>query len=545
MIKLNNGGAIHPISIQRILNQFDEGYFALPEFQRGYVWDAPKVKDLFVSLFKKLPCGSFLMWYTKKRLAGTRGMSSLREGRDVEYILDGQQRITSIYGVLRGTPTDEFFDGDAKAFTGLWFNYQTCAFEFFNPKKMEHSNSKWISVTDIMNFSASDLDDIKECCTKEERENINRLLEIKFYEFPCYEIAGDFELSEIISIFNKVNTSGQKLRDTDIAIATLCGKWDDARRELLKMSKSFGAYYLEGMDISLMLRCLTGYLTGSPRYKELDNIAIEDFAAAIPVCQNLISSIIDNLRTRLGLDNGKIIASKYSFVTLVYLIKTKGEKNISRQDWGKMLYWYVHSMLWGRYSASLISNLAQDLNTISSGEGIDGLIATIKRDRGGNLAISPEDFINRGTTQSTFYPLLYMLARVYKAKDFAKGLEVDNNLLAKNSALEVHHLFPQSRLRKPKDTDTHKPYKEELINNIANYALITAQTNQHISDRDPKDYFAEYEDMLPTQWIPDDKSLWEYDRYEDFLTARRELLSDAANKLLLSLNPEHPYTPKQ
>lgn len=523
------------LSIGKILDRMDEGIYALPEFQRGYVWDRQKVKDLFLSLYKNYPCGTFLLWDTIKSKKLLRKDNGLQDGSNVTLILDGQQRMTSIYGVMRGMEPKNFYDGDPLAFTGLWFNTQSEEFEFYNEKKMISQYSNWVSVSDTMNWNDEELIYLNEKYDSKQIKNIIKLRKIRLYTFPLYKISKETQFQEVIDIFNRVNTGGKKLNDADIAIAKLCGQWDDARRELLTLSKSFGIQY--EFDINIILRCITAFLTGSPRYKELDNTTIDDFAASLPIVRNMIGTIIDNLRTRLGLDNGKVIASKYSFVTLVCYLKTKGEKNITHKEWNKMLYWYIHSMLWGRYSSSLISNLAYDLNTIAEGGGIEELIETIKRDRGGNLTISPDDFINRGTTQSTFYPLLYMLTRVHKAKDFAKGILVDSSLLAANSSLEVHHIFPQSRLRSPISTDKHKPYKEELINNIANYALITAQTNQSISNRDPKDYFHDYLDILPTQWIPtEDKSLWEYENYEKFLSARRTLLADAANKLLDELN---------
>ena len=525
------------VSVRKTVELIHESIFALPSFQRDYVWMPDRVKKLVISLYEGLPCGAFLFWDTNNI-----------NGHTKTIILDGQQRLTSLYYVITGMPPQSFKDTNSSKELkfDLWFNTDTQKIEEYNKKKMDTPFTNWVRISDVLSWKLLGRDDelynLYESYNnrglegKQKRvNNIIRLLSILEYKFPVYRINRDTKLDEIITIFNRINTGGKVLNETDIAIAKLCGQWDDAKREIYKLSRSFGEKY--EFSINIILRCITAFLTGSPRYKELDNTTIDDFAASLPIVRNMIGTIIDNLRTRLGLDNSKVIASKYSFVTLVYYIKTKGEKNITHKEWNKMLYWYIHSMLWGRYSSSLISNLAYDLNTIAEGGGIEELIETIKRDRGGNLTISPDDFINRGTTQSTFYPLLYMLTRVHKAKDFAKGIQVDSSLLAANSSLEVHHIFPQSRLRSPISTDKHKQYKEELINNIANYALITAQTNQSISNRDPKDYFNDYLDILPTQWIPtEDKSLWEYENYEKFLSARRTLLADAANKLLEELN---------
>ena len=96
--------------ISTILDHIDSGYMALPEFQRGYVWSRAQVRALFDSLYRGHPVGSLLVWATESRGADHRGDGQLASGV-VKLLLDGQQRITSLYGVQRGKPP-KFFDGD-------------------------------------------------------------------------------------------------------------------------------------------------------------------------------------------------------------------------------------------------------------------------------------------------------------------------------------------------------------------------------------------------------------------------------------------------
>src|SRR6056297_1704250 len=105
------------MKISTILDHIDNGHMALPEFQRGYVWGREQVRSLFTSLYKRHPVGGLLVWSTEARTAAHRGDGELAPGA-VKLLLDGQQRITSLYGVARGRPPS-FFDGDARAFTGL------------------------------------------------------------------------------------------------------------------------------------------------------------------------------------------------------------------------------------------------------------------------------------------------------------------------------------------------------------------------------------------------------------------------------------------
>lgn len=108
------------MNISTILNQIDLGAMALPEFQRGYVWNRDQVRRLMYSLYRRYPVGSLLVWITKTEGAPARGNGQLTPG-SVELILDGQQRMTSLYGLIRGNPP-KFFEGILYAAIGNGFS---------------------------------------------------------------------------------------------------------------------------------------------------------------------------------------------------------------------------------------------------------------------------------------------------------------------------------------------------------------------------------------------------------------------------------------
>jgi len=137
--------------IETILDQIDLGSMALPEFQRGYVWNRDQVRGLMYSLYRRHPVGSLLVWVTKTESAAARGDQQLSPGT-VKLLLDGQQRITSLYGIVRGSPP-RFFDGNAQAFTGLHFNLEEETFEFYMRAKMT-DDPRWLSVTDVLREGA-------------------------------------------------------------------------------------------------------------------------------------------------------------------------------------------------------------------------------------------------------------------------------------------------------------------------------------------------------------------------------------------------------
>lgn len=129
------------MKISTILDHIDSGHMALPEFQRGYVWNRDQVRGLFDSLYHRHPIGGLLVWATESHTATHRGNGPLASGV-VKLLLDGQQRMTSLYGVVRGCPP-KFFDGNAQAFTGLRFHLEQETFAFYQPIKMK-GDPLWI-----------------------------------------------------------------------------------------------------------------------------------------------------------------------------------------------------------------------------------------------------------------------------------------------------------------------------------------------------------------------------------------------------------------
>src|SRR5690606_17296531 len=128
-----------------------------------------------------------------------------------------------------------------------------------------------------------------------------------------------------------------------------------------------------------------------------------------------------------------------------------------------------------------------------------------------------------------FYPLLYMMTRVGKAKDWASGIELTMHLLGKLSRLEVHHVFPKDLLYK-------HGYSRPEVKALAHFTFLTQETNLRVSNRDPAEYLehfaAKHPDAIQSHWIPMERRLWRVENYGEFLEARRALLAEAANNFL-------------
>ena len=510
------------------------GSYALPDFQLGYVWNREQVRKLMNSLYHGYPIGGLLVWVTPTNKDITRGDVKLTPG-SVNLILDGQQLITSLYGIIKGVPP-KFFDCNQNVFIGLHFNLSDESFEFFTPLKMK-DNPNWINVTDLMqkgvgNFihEAMKKEPEKNSFLLEQMEKLNKINNIKNVDLHVQQVAGeDKTIDVVVDIFNNVNSGGTKLSKGDLALARICAQWPEARNEMKKILARLKAS-LYNFDLDWLLRCITVYLTGKPYFAELANIEISDFQTGLKETNKLIERILNHIGSRLGLDHDRVLGSRYSIPLMVAYLKKQGGTLNSSAEWNKLMYWYIHTFLWGRYAGSTESVLAQDLNIIDSGEGVDGLIRLLRQNRG-DLAIRHEDFWG-WSTGARFYPLLYLLTRVNHAKDWGSGLELTNVLLGHNSSLEIHHIFPKNILYK------HK-YSKALVNSLGNYAFLTKDTNIKISNKEPSIYIPEYMKSTPSavesHWIPTDNQLLLVKNYEQFLLERRKLLADCANQFLDSL----------
>lgn len=521
------------MKIAAILSQVDLNTIALPEFQRGYVWNRDQVRGLMRSLYHKYPAGSLLTWITRGDMTATRGSPAPTLGT-VSLLLDGQQRITSLYGVMRGKPP-KFFDGNAKAFTGLYFNLDSEEFEFYAAQKMQ-SNPLWVNVTELFiePNSASGL-------TVQLVQNpeyaarlttyitrLGQLTGISNIDFHIEEIVGeDKTVDMVVDIFNKVNSGGTKLSSGDLALAKVCAEWPEAREQ---MKLALAEWAAAGFHFKLdwLMRVVNAVITGEAYFAALSKVTPEQFRQGLTDAKKAINKLLNLMNSRLGIDSDQVLGSRYSFPLMARYIHLRGSEFNNSPEQNKLLYWYVNTFLWGRYAGSTESVLARDLNLTADPEGaLDRLIADLRRDRG-DLALKAADF--EGSTRGArFYPLLYMLTRVDHARDWGSGFELHDDLLGKLMGLQVHHIFPQAQLKKA-------GYDRQQINAIANFTFLTQETNLEISDRLAADYLPEYKARHPgaveSHWMPMEPKVWQIDQYPAFLDKRRHLLADGANQFL-------------
>ncbi|HEX2949580.1 MAG TPA: DUF262 domain-containing protein, partial [Armatimonadota bacterium] len=263
------------MQIQTILDQIDLGTIGIPVFQRGYVWNRDQVRGLMDSLYRKHPIGSLLVWVTATDQTNIRGDLSLAPGT-IKLLLDGQQRITTLYGIIRGKKP-LFFDGNSQSFTGLYFNLDDETFEFYAPMKMK-DNPLWINVTELMQKGVGPFVQrlvlLPECQNKlnDYISRVSAIDQIKNIDLHIEEVAGgDKTIDVVVDIFNRVNSGGTKLSKGDLALAKICASWPEARDEMkVRLKKWKDA----GFDFRLdwLLRCVNAIVTGKAEFSGLKDV---------------------------------------------------------------------------------------------------------------------------------------------------------------------------------------------------------------------------------------------------------------------------------
>ena len=524
------------MKISTILDHIDNGHMALPEFQRGYVWNRDQVRGLFDSLYRRHPIGGLLVWVTESQMATHRGDGPLTAGV-VKLLLDGQQRMTSIYGVVRGE-SPMFFDGNAKTFTDLRFNLEMETFEFYQPIKMK-DDPLWIGVSELMKKGTSGLGDFVYLFSQDPElapkvgdyvSCLSRLLAIIEIDLHVEEVTGeDKTLDVVVDIFNRVNSGGTKLSKGDLALAKICSDWPQARDSMKsKLAEWAKAGYFFNLD--WLLRSVNTVLTGEARFQFLHNRNAEEIYHALNRATSHIDTCLNMIGGKLGLDHDRVFFSRFAVPVMVRYLDQRNEP-LSAQERDKLLFWFVQTGMWGRFSGSTESYIDQDLEAISEGEEeLDRLLDQLRLWHG-DLRVEPEHFTgwSRG---ARFYPVLYLLTRMGEARDWGTGLVLKSELLGKMSQLEMHHIFPKSKLYKFN-------FKKPEVNALANFCFLTKETNLKISDRLPQEYLLEFElkhpGALASQWIPTDPELWKIENYLAFLEARKMLLADETNRRLTEL----------
>jgi len=356
---------------------------------------------------------------------------------------------------------------------------------------------------------------------------------IKTIDLHMEEVAGeDKTVDVVVDIFNRVNSGGTKLSKGDLTLAKICAEWPDARDE---MKKRLSKWRRVGYQFKLewLLRNINAVVTGEALFTAMKDVDAATFREGLETTERVIDRILNLIASRLGLDHDRVLGSRYAIPLMSRYLVQRGGKLPEQSERDRLLYWYVHTILWGRYSGSTESKLNVDLEAIEDatiddpGHALDRIIENLRQERA-NLRLSEADF-GGSSKGNRFYPMLYMMTRALHARDWGTGDELTNHLLGHLSRLEVHHVFPKALLYE-------HGYTKRQVNAIANFTFLTQETNLEVSKKNPAEYIPYYEARTPgaieSHWIPKNPELWKPENYLEFLAERRKLLAQSANEFL-------------
>jgi len=537
------------MEIKQILVNIDEKQLFVPAFQREYVWRRTDAKNLISSLIKNYPTGTMLTWETNTppELKGDHKYDP-KQG-SVKIILDGQQRITTLYILMKGEIppyyNEEEITHDIKP---LYVNVKTLELEYYK-KNIMINNPLWVHITDIFNGKIRRKDVIIQLEEKNEGERVSweldNIIDDNFLaiqkiidrDFKEQIVPTQASVKEAIDIFYIVNAAGVNLTDAELALAQICGYWPQARAlfkaKLKKLAQSGFVFNLD-----FIIYVLLGILhnVGSKMEKLHDSSNNERIRE---VWEKLDGEVLDYvfniLKSQAYIDHTKEVNSVYAFVPIIVFTYNAGANSLSQQRIKKIVKWFYYSQIRYRYISQLPQKLDKDLALIRSEENpFDKLLNLIALER--NLEISPTEFEGVGI----MHPLWGLMKFYFKSQNaicLTTGINIRKNM-GKKYELEWDHIFPYSVLR-DNGYDINNRIKYQYAQEITNRAVLTAVANRTKSAQYADGYLKEVNEKFPNgltlQCIPDDENLWKLENFELFLETRRKILADELNDFLQNI----------
>lgn len=534
------------MEIRDIIAKIDENQLFVPAFQREYVWKREDAKNLIASLIKEYPTGTMLTWETSNppELKGPHQYNE-QQG-SVKLILDGQQRITTLYMLIKGKIPPYYTKKEiTNDIRGLYVHIENLQLEYYKKTVMEN-DPLWVNITDIFQekiFYRDIVDqlegqqDMERLPRERERQiesNFRAIEKVKTREFKELTIPTKATIKEAIDIFYIVNASGVNLSDAELALAQISGYWPNAR---LRIKQKLFALQEEGWVFKLdffvyvLLGCVHHVGSKMEKLHTPDNLEAVK-ATWEQLETDTLDYVFNLMKSQAFIDHTKEINSVYALVPIIVYAFRKGKDRLNDQEIRKAIKWFYYSQLRQRYISQLPQKLDKDIGIIvKETNPFDKLLRIIEEER--RLEIAPTEFIGVGVS----HPLWSLMKWYFKSRQaicFSTGVGIRKNM-GKKYSLEWDHIFAYSILKEA-GYGWEDRHKYALAQEITNRAVITQVGNRSKSARLAEVYLQEVRDRFPNalklQAIPEDEELWKLENFEGFLAARRKLLADQLNQFL-------------
>ncbi|HEX76882.1 MAG TPA: DUF262 domain-containing protein [Dehalococcoidia bacterium] len=560
------------MTIRKAVQMMDERKLLLPHIQRPFVWKQDRthnqVKKFFDSVLRGYPFSTFLFWVTRDDIQVRRFVDDYRDGMNVKetylksselrdrektLVLDGQQRLQTLYMALKGTYNGKelYFNilsgkgvfQDGKDELRYDFEYATRD----EARKWNGGGAYWVPLKEIVMSDENAVAIQRKILTRmreeievdseiEEQvlENVSQVKNIfnelpLIYYYPIDSTTGKFtDYNEVLEIFIRTNSGGTILSKSDLMFSLIKLNWGDAEEEfedLINTLNKNGAFYF---DKDFILKTALVVLEKGARYQ------VEKFKG--PEGERNLAAVRDNWQ--------RILKSfKYLADFLAYARITSDDLLPSYNALIPIIYFaYIHNcrpnsarikhnmQVW-LYKTLLNANFSGQADTI-----IDGCVNVIRNYS--SVDYFPhselEAFIkNRGRTTDVDADIIdgnsyIILNLVYLFNNEIVNFQPQLN----GNVPEIDHIFPKSKM-------LLAPYKypHRLVNNIGNYMFLESSLNKSKTNALPEEYFPQIlrdkPDFFERYLIPKDRQLHKPDHFEEFVDARREMIFDTIKKVLV------------
>jgi hypothetical protein len=581
-------------SIASLVSDIEREVIALPDLQRPFVWEDTKIRDLLDSLFVGFPVGTLVLWHTSSDKEA-RALGGERPGlRATTLVIDGQQRLTSLYAVMKGVEVVDK-DGSTRRIS-IAFRPRDGRFEVADaairndPEFLPNVTELWNGTRpkpqlrrDLITALRDKGRAIDEKYEDAVERNLDRAHSISDYRLPTVDIRKtatmqDEEATEedVAEIFVRINNQGTRLGQADFVLTLLSVYHGELRDRIEERSRTMSLGTVVSIDTQQLLRAVCGVAFGRARmsavYRYLRGVdpttGEADAAGRLKRLTQLDDAAKDCMEPtpwrdyllrvqHAGFVSQALIASKNAIVNAYALYIRGRNAGVPRAKLDELIArWVFGTLVTARYSGSSETAFEQDLARVARLESYDaeGFVRALDDALGESLTSDywTQSLTSALETQKGRAPaaLAFRAAQVVLG---TRALFSDQYLRdlftppaqGSRAASEVHHLFPHAWLQSRGINDRRQ------INQVANLADVGWYDNTVIGGRGPADYVPRLRQRLN---IDDDRwgrmcaehALplgWESMEYEAFLRERRRRMADITRVAFRQLGGESDAAP--
>lgn len=406
-----------------LLTDIERGTIKIPQFQREFVWPLPSSAKLIDSIIKGYPVGTFIFWSTHERLRAVRGIGGAvfrgtPDGSPTSFVLDGQQRLTSLYAAIQGAKIVRS-SGVVDDFSQIFVDLTATEHDPIVVTDVASlPEGSWISLDDLLNGGTR----VSRNYADEYLENIdeyrNRLAS---YDFPIVKVT-DAEIDVATEIFTRINVGGKPLSTFEIMAAKT---YDESRgfdlaEKLSELLQNLESIEYETISDAIPLQLIALILDGECGKKAILRLDRDRFIDHWDAAVDALASAADYFRGTYRIPVSKLLPFNALLVPFAYFFYHHDKDKPDPQQKLLLEDFFWRCSLGGRYSASVESRLAQDKNRI------DRILKGESPDYDWGIDISPEFLVRNGwfTPNRSFAKAILCLYAYHEPKSFEDNAQV-------------------------------------------------------------------------------------------------------------------------